>query len=207
MSEAMKNLQTKIGVGADGAFGPNTAKAIAKHFNLSRERGAHLMGQAHHESGGFKRTREGLHYSTPERIMAVWPSRFPTVESAMPYSRNPSGLANKVYANRMGNGDEASCDGRLYCGRGFLQLTGKTNYRSFASDMGIPEVMTDPDLVASTYAMETALWFFNKNNLFDIADKGVNDSTIKSITKRVNGGYHGLDDRIEQTKKIHGWLS
>lgn len=139
--------------------------------------------------------------------MAVWPSRFPTVESALPYSRNPSGLANKVYANRMGNGDEASCDGKLYCGRGFLQLTGKTNYRSFASDMGIPEVMTDPDLVASTYAMETALWFFNKNKLFDIADKGVNDSTIKSITKRVNGGHHGLADRIEQTNEIHGWLS
>ena len=207
MNEAMKNLQTKIGVGADGAFGPNTARAIAKHFSLSPARGAHLMGQAHHESGGFKRTREGLHYSTPERIMAVWPSRFPTVESAMPYSRNPSGLANKVYSNRMGNGDEASGDGRLYCGRSYIQLTGKSNYRSFASDMGIPEVMTDPDLVASTYAFEAALWFFNKNKLFDIADKGVNDSTIKSITKRVNGGHHGLADRIEQTNQIHGWLS
>ena len=73
--------------------------------------------------------------------------------------------------------------------------------------MGIPEVMTDPDLVASTYAFEAALWFFNKNKLFDIADKGVNDSTIKSITKRVNGGHHGLADRIEQTNQIHGWLS
>ena len=207
MNEAMKRLQTKIGVGADGAFGPNTARAIAKHFNLSPERGAHLMGQAHHESGGFKRTREGLHYSTPERIQEVWPSRFPTVQSAMPYSRNPSGLANKVYSNRMGNGDEASGEGRLYRGRSYIQLTGKSNYRSFASDMGIPEVMTDPDLVASTYAFEAALWFFNKNNLFDIADKGVNESTIKSITKRVNGGHHGLADRIEQTNKIHGWLS
>ena len=206
MSEAMKNLQTKIGVGADGAFGPNTARAIAKYFDLSPEKAAHLLGQAHHESGGFKRTREGLHYSTPERIQAVWPSRFPTVESAMPYARNPSGLANKVYADRMGNGNQASCEGSLYCGRGFLQLTGKSNYSNFATDMRIPEILTDPDLVAKTYAIETAIWFFKTNGLFKIAVEGVDEETIRKITKRVNGGYHGLEVRIEQTNKVHGWL-
>ena len=107
----MKLLQAKIGVSADGAFGPNTARAITKYYDLSPNRGAHLLGQAHHESGGFKRTTEGLYYSTPERIQAVWPSRFPTVESAEPYAKNPQGLANKVYSSRMGNGDEASGDG------------------------------------------------------------------------------------------------
>ena len=97
MSEAMKALQSKVGAVADGAFGKNTANAIAKHYDLSRNRAAHLLGQAHHESGGFKRTREGLYYSTPERLMAVWPSRFKTVEDAMPYTKDPQKLANKVF--------------------------------------------------------------------------------------------------------------
>jgi putative chitinase len=200
MSKAMANLQAKIGATADGEFGPNTARAIAKHFNLSPARGAHLMGQASHESGGFKRTRESLYYSSPERIQAVWPSRFPTVEDA----ENPTGLAGKVYAGRMGNENEAQAS--LFIGRGFLQLTGRDNYRSFSSDMGLPKVMTDPDLVADDYAFETALWFFEKNGLFKIADEGVTDDAIKRITRRVNGGYHGLEDRSNQSKKIHTWL-
>ena len=203
MSEAMKILQSKIGVGADGAFGPNTARAICKHYELSTERGAHLLGQASHESARFKLTQENLNYSA-ESMMRVWPSRFPDLASCEPYARNPKALADKVYSNRMGNGKG---EGSLYIGRGFLQLTGKSNYRSFASDMELPEIMTDPDLVSSNYAFETALWFFNKNKLFDIADKGVNEEIIKKITKRVNGGYHGLDDRLEQTNKIYEWLN
>ena len=162
------------------------------------------MGQASHESGGFKRTRESLYYSTPERIQAVWPSRFPTVEDAEPYAKNPTGLAGKVYAGRMGNENEAQAS--LFIGRGFLQLTGRDNYRSFSSDMGLPNVMTDPDLVADDYAFETALWFFEKNGLFNIADEGVTDDAIKRITRRVNGGYHGLEDRSNQSKKINTWL-
>jgi putative chitinase len=206
MSEAMKVLQGRVGVTADGSFGPNTARAITKHFNLPLERGAHLLGQAHHESGGFKRTTEGLYYSTPERIQAVWPSRFPTVDDAKPYAKNPQGLANKVYNGRMGN-SEGSNDGFVFSGKGFLQLTGKSNVRAFANDMDLPEVLDDPDLLANKYAFETALWFFHKNGLFAIADDGVNAETIKRITRKVNGGYHGLDDRVEQTKKIHGWLT
>jgi len=206
MSDAMRNLQTKVGVGADGSFGPNTARAIAKHFGLSPERGAHLLGQASHESGGFKVVREGLYYSTAERIQAVWPSRFATVEDAEPYAKNPSKLANKVYSDRMGNGDESSGDGALFSGKGFLQLTGKSNFREFSSDMRLPGVMINPDDVATEYAFETAQWFFNKNKLFRIADEGVNDDTIKRITRKVNGGYHGLEDRTDQTNKIHTWL-
>ena len=204
MSKAMATLQAKIGSTPDGEFGPNTARKIAKYFNLSPARGAHLMGQASHESGGFKHTRESLYYSSAERIQAVWPSRFPTFEDAEPYARNPNGLAGKVYAGRMGNENETQAS--LFIGRGFLQLTGRNNYRSFAADMGVPEVMTDPDLVADEYAFETALWFFEKNGLFKIADEGVTDDAIKRITKRVNGGYHGLDDRSNQSKKIHTWL-
>ena len=202
MSEAMKKLQDKVGVGADGHFGKNTARAIAKHYELSNERAAHLMGQASHESGGFKLCRENLNYS-PESMMRVWPTRFPDLASTEPYARNPSALADKVYSGRMGNGEG---EGKLYIGRGFLQLTGKNNYREFSSDMGLPDIITDPDLVATDYAFETAMWFFNKNKLFDIADDGVNDDTILKITRRVNGGTHGLLDRTNQTNKIYGWL-
>lgn len=207
MSDAMKKLQEKVGVTADGAFGPNTARAIAKHYDLSPERGAHLLGQASHESGGFKRTSEGLYYSSAERIQAVWPSRFPTVESAEPYAKNPEALANRVYANRMGNGDEASGDGFLWRGRGFLQLTGADNVKRFAADMRLPQVLQDPSLLAEDFAFETAYWFFQANSLWAIADEGVSDDTIKRITKRVNGGTHGLAHRTDETKKIYGWLS
>ena len=203
MSDAMKALQAKVGVTADGSFGPNTARAIAKHYKLSPERGAHLLGQGSHESGGFKLTRENLNYSA-ETMLRVWPSRFKTLADAEPFARNPKALADKVYSNRMGNGEG---EGHIYIGRGFLQLTGKDNYKAFAADMRVPEIMQDPSLVETDYAFETALWFFEKNNLFAIADKGVNDDTIKQITKRVNGGYIGLDHRMKETKKIHGWLA
>lgn len=202
MSEAMKNLQAKVGVTADGAFGPNTARAIAKFYDLSELRGAHLLGQAAHESGGFKLTEENLNYSV-KSMMRVWPSRFPDEDSAFPYARNPQALGDKVYGDRMGNDGE----GYLWRGRGFLQLTGKDNYRSFAQDMSLPEVMDDPDCVEDDYAFETALWYFNKNNLFAIADEGIEEDVIKRITKRVNGGYIGLHERVIETHKIYGWLS
>ena len=204
MSEAMKKLQERCGCTPDGAFGPNTARAIAKHYDLSPNRAAHLLGQAAHESGGFTITKESLYYSSPERICKVWPSRFKTVEDAMPYAKNPKALADKVYSNRMGNSEG---EGHIYIGRGFIQLTGKDNYRSFASDMRVPDVMNDPSLVETDYAFESAMWFFEKNGLFKMADNGIGTDNIKSITKRVNGGTHGLDDRINQTQKIYGWLA
>jgi len=203
MSNAMKRLQEKAGVGADGAFGPNTARAVAKHYGLSPERGAHILGQSHHESAGFKRVSEGLYYSTPERIQAVWPSRFKTVADAEPYAKNPEKLADKVYGGRMGNDGE----GYKWRGRGFLQLTGKDNYSRFAADMNIGSVMDNPDLVEDEYAFDTAVWFFKTNKLFDIADEGVTDAVIRKITKRVNGGTHGLDDREKQTHMIYKWLA
>lgn len=198
MSDAMKKLQQKCGVVADGSFGPNTARAIAKHFKLSAERGAHLLGQASHESGGLKITRENLNYSA-ETMCKVWPSRFKSVAEAAPYARNPKALADKVYSGRMGNGEG---EGHIWIGRGFLQLTGKDNYRSFASDMRLPEVMENPSLVETDYAMETALWFFEKNGLFAIADKGVSDDIIKQITKRVNGGYIGLTTERKKPRRF-----
>ena len=118
MSTAMKLLQAKCGAVADGHFGRNTAKAICKHYDLSAKRGAHILGQASHESGGFKRTKESLYYSTPERIQAVWPSRFKTVDDARPYAKNPEALAAKVYVRKsLGNMTEQ--DAIDFIGRGF----------------------------------------------------------------------------------------
>lgn len=201
--EALKMLQEKCGVTPDGAFGPNTAKAITAHFELSPERGAHLLGQVVHESGTFRYTRENLNYSV-EAMMKVWPNRFPTEESAKPFARNPKALAENVYFGRMGNDSKEKAS--AYIGRGFLQLTGYNNVRAFASDMRVPEVLDNPQLLEEDYAMDTALWFFKKNNLWKICDEGVNDDTIKNLTKRINGGYTGLSHREKETKKIYGWL-
>jgi len=200
---ALKLLQKRVGVAPDGEFGPNTARAIAKHYDLTPKRGAHLLGQAAHESGNFLLSEENLNYS-PEAICRVWPSRFKTLADAMPYARNPEALAEKVYNGRMGN--DKPGDGAKFAGRGFIQLTGKANVRAFAQDIGRDDLVKDPEPIGTELAMESAIWFFEKNGLFVMADEGVNDEVITKITKRVNGGTHGLADRIDKTRKIYSWL-
>jgi putative chitinase len=204
--DALKMLQKTCGVTPDGAFGPNTARAIAEHYGLNANRGAHLLGQAAHESGNFMISEENLNYRA-ETMCRVWPSRFKSEAEAEPYARNPEKLANKVYSGRMGNGSEASGDGWKYAGKGFIQLTGKDNIRAFAEHIGRDSLVDDPSPIADELAMDSAIFFFEKNGLFAMADKGVTDSIIKSITKRVNGGYHGLEDRMDKTKKIYRWLA
>lgn len=204
MSNALKLLQQKCGCSPDGSFGPNTARGIVKHYDLSPERGAHLLGQVVHESGTFKYTKENLNYSV-DAMMKVWPKRFPTEDSAKPYARNPKALAENVYFDRMGNDSKEKAS--LYIGRGFLQLTGYNNVKAFAADMGKPEVLQDPSLLEEDYAMETAIWFFDSNKLWKICDEGVNDDTIKRLTRKINGGYTGLDHRIKETNKIYKWLA
>ena len=203
MSNALKILQEKCGCSPDGAFGPNTARGIVKHYDLSPERGAHLLGQVIHESGTFRYVRENLNYSS-ESMMTVWPHRFPTEESTKPYARNPKALAENVYFGRMGNDTKEKAS--LYIGRGFIQLTGYNNVRAFASEMRVPEVLNNPTLLEEEYAMDTAIWFFDSNKLWKICDEGVNDDAIKRLTKRINGGYTGLDHRIKETNKIYEWL-
>ena len=203
--EALKILQAKCGVTADGAFGPNTARAIADYYKLSPKRGAHLLGQAAHESGNFMISEENLNYRA-STMCRVWPSRFASEAEAAPYAMNPQKLANKVYNGGMGNA-VGSNDGFTFAGKGFIQLTGKDNVRAFAEHIGRDSLVDDPSPIAKELAMDSAIFFFEKNGLFGVADEGVNDDVIKKITRRVNGGYHGLDDRIEKTKKIYGWLS
>ena len=202
MSNALKILQEKCGCSPDGSFGPNTARGIVKHYELSPERGAHLLGQVIHESGTFRYVRENLNYSA-EAMMKVWPHRFPTEESTKPYARNPKALAENVYLdeNRVPEGE-----GHKWIGRGFLQLTGYNNVKAFASDMGKPEVIEDPLLLEEDYAMDTAIWFFKSNNLWKICDEGVNDDVIKRLTRKINGGYTGLEHRIKETNKVYEWV-
>jgi putative chitinase len=203
---SLKNLQTKIGVAADGAFGPGTLKAGMTYYKFTPERAAHFFAQTAHETGGFKAFSENLNYSA-DGLNKIFPKYFKNAgRDANAYARNPEKIANVVYASRMGNGDEASGDGWKFRGRGALQLTGKANYQAFADYLKKPEIMTNPDLVATEFSFESAVFFFDKNKLWDICDKGVNADTILAITKRINGGTHGLDDRKEKTLKYHGWV-
>ena len=202
---SLVNLQQKIGVTADGAFGPGTLKAAANYYKLNRNRAAHFFAQCAHESGGFKAFSENLNYSA-QGLRNIFGKYFPTAELANAYARQPAKIANRVYANRMSNGPESSGDGFAFKGRGALQLTGRANYQAFADYIGRPDVMTNPDLVATELAFESALWFFDRNKLWSICDQGITDAAILQLTKRINGGTHGLDDRKMKTKKFASWL-
>jgi putative chitinase len=200
------NLQKKIGVTADGAFGPGTLKAAASYFKLNKNRAAHFFAQCAHESGNFKAFSENLNYGA-KGLRGIFGKYFPTDAMAKAYERQPAKIANRVYANRMGNGDEASGEGFLHKGRGPLQLTGKNNYRAFGKYIGREqEVLDNPDIVANELGFESALWFFDANKLWGICDQGINDAAILQLTKRINGGTHGLDDRKLKTKKYAAWL-
>jgi putative chitinase len=153
---------------------------------------AAFIGQCYHESGGFKLLKEGLSYSA-ERLTKVWPKRFPTLESAQPYARNEKALANMVYANRMGNRDPASGDGARFCGRGCIQLTGSTAYYQAGKALGV-DLWADPTIVATPeYAALTAGWFWSTHKCNELAEAG---DWVK-LTKVINGGTVGLDDRIK----------
>jgi putative chitinase len=198
-------LQVKCGVNpANGAWGPDTYKAAAKHFGLTNNQAAHFFGQCAHESNNFKAFSENLNYSA-DGLTKIFRKYFPTVASTVGYARTPQKIANKVYSGRMGNGPESSGDGYKFRGRGPIQLTGKQNYQAFSDSIGRPDVMDNPDLVAGELAFESALWFFKKNGLLAIADKGIDRATITAVTKRVNGGTIGIDDRIAKTTQFAKW--
>jgi len=166
---------------------------------------AHFLAQCGHESGGFRLTKENLNYSA-KGLNGTFKKYFPTLESAQPYERKPDKIANKVYGGRMGNGPEASGDGSKFCGRGYIQLTGKDNYTAFGKSIN-EDMSANPDKVASSYALLSAAWFFNKNGLHKMADGGATDAVVTSITKRVNGGTIGLPDRIKHFNEYYKLLS
>jgi len=201
---SLKSLQERAGVAADGAFGPGTMKAGMALLKLSPIRAAHFFAQTSHETGGFKAFSENLNYSA-QGLQGIFGKYFPgTLEES--YARQPEKIANRVYADRMGNGNEASGDGWKFRGRGALQLTGKANYEAFAKYLGNNEVMENPDLVATKYSFESAMFFFERNKLWEICDKGINDAAILALTKRINGGTHGLEDRKAKTYKYYEYV-
>jgi putative chitinase len=166
---------------------------------------AHFLAQCGHESGGFRLTKENLNYSA-KGLNGTFKKYFPTLDSAVPYERKPEKIANKVYGGRMGNGPESSGEGSKFCGRGYIQLTGKDNYTAFGKSIN-EDMTANPDKVASSYALLSAAWFFNKNGLHKMADGGASDAVVTSITKRVHGGTIGLADRIKHFKEYYSLLS
>jgi putative chitinase len=261
----VKKLQTKLGLDADGAFGPGTEKAVkawqaangltadgivgdgtwnkmfgadnttspatipasgfklealkghipesviaqipdtAKAFNITTPlRLAHFLAQCGHESGGFKAVSENLNYSA-DGLKKIFPKYFPGALNES-YARQPEKIAARVYASRMGNGDEISKDGFKFRGRGFIQLTGKSNFSAFDKFVE-DDILANPDLVATKYPLMSAAFFFNNNNLWSICDRGADVATVTAVTKRVNGGTIGLEDRIKHFKEFYSLLA
>lgn len=168
----------------------------------SRARLAHFFAQILHESGCLRYDMENLNYSA-DGLLRTFPKYFRTRADAESCARQPRKIANRVYASRMGNGSEASGDGWKYRGRGLIQLTGKDNYVAFAQWIGDPRVIDDPDLVSSDYAVQSAVYFWDRNGLNRLADA----DDVVGLTRRINGGENGLAHRRELLNKASGLLS
>jgi putative chitinase len=260
----VKKLQSKLGLTADGSFGPKTEIAVkewqtknglkadgvvgdgtwskmfgevikedvviakveglnidhlkghipdsvltqipdtAKKFNITNNlRLAHFLSQCAHESGNFKAVNENLNYSA-QGLRGTFGKYFPST-LAEQYARQPEKIAARVYADRMGNGNEASGEGWKFRGRGYIQLTGKGNYSKFTQFIG-EDCVANPDLVATKYPLASAAFFFDINKLWSLCDKGTTDTDVAAVTKRVNGGTNGLSDRIKHFKEFYNLL-
>jgi len=256
----VKTLQTRLGLSADGIFGPGTEAAVktwqaqngltadgivgdvtwAKMFPAQPASGgsnnsagwlqalkgsvpdaviaqipaiaaitnslrlAHFLAQCAHESAGFTVVYENLNYSA-DGLKAIFPKYFPDPLNQS-YARNPAKIGARVYADRMGNGDEASGDGYTFRGRGYIQLTGKSNYAAFGKSVG-EDTIADPDLVATKYPLASAGFFFDSHEIWTICDGGSTDAVITAVTKKVNGGTNGLADRTQYFNKYYALLS
>lgn len=232
---AVKTWQKENGLLDDGIVGPNTlskmgiiiTESFSNEFNYEKLRGhipnkvldeietvidkfkintplrlAHFLSQCSHESGNFRVVVENLNYSY-SGLKKTFGRYFPN-NLAESYARNPEKIASRVYGSRMGNGDESTKEGWKFRGRGYIQLTGKNNYQKFADSIG-EDVIENPDLVSEKYPLTSAAWFFNKNCL-RICDEGSNYETVKKVTRCVNGGYNGLEDRWKHFNEYYDLL-
>jgi putative chitinase len=173
-------------------------------FNISNVlRLSHFLSQCGHESGSFKLVEENLNYSA-ERLKEKFGKYFPG-DLQLSYAKIPVKIASRVYGSRMGNGDEASQEGYKFRGRGYIQLTGKDNYTSFARFIG-EDTVANPDLVATKYPLASAAFFFNSKRLWTICDKGSTEAVIKELTLAVNAGLNGLPDRIKHFNEYYNLL-
>lgn len=199
----IKEFQSKHGLNPDGLIGKKTLAKMKQVFGISNNvHLAHFLGQIHHETK-FEIDTENLNYSA-KGLGTTFKKYFPTIELANKYANKPILIANKVYANRMGNGDELSGDGWKYRGRGAIQLTGKSNYKDFEKWLKLTDL--NPDDVADKYYWETALFFFEKNKIFSKCTD-LSEKTITTVSKIINGGTNGLEDRISKTKYYYSLLN
>jgi putative chitinase len=188
-----------LALGIEGKWLEPLLETFEKYEINTSKRQACFIGQVMHESGGFKHLVENLNYSA-KGLVSTWPSRFPTLEYAEEFARNPEKIANKVYSGRMGNTEEG--DGAKYIGRGLIQLTGKENYANCGLGLGV-DLLGNPDWLSDPkYAALSAGWFWNKKNLNQYAD--IND--IETMTKRINGGTIGLEDRKAKITMVSKYL-
>lgn len=208
----LQELQQKCGLTPDGAFGPKTFEAGYKKLGISTPiRAAHFFAQVNHETAGFKKFSENLNYTSAESLVRIFRHDYDKnrdraisreeLDFAKTFVGSPQRIANFVYANQNGNGPESSGDGWRFRGRGALQLTGRANYVLFANFMRDPEIIKNPDLVATKYAFESALFFFTRFGIWKECDKGFGTPVITKVSKMINGGVNGLQERLELTHK------
>ncbi len=184
---------------------PHLIEAM-KRFNINSVlRVSHFVSQCAHESNGFYSLQESLNYSA-DALLRVFPKYF-TPETAKEYEHKGEKIANRVYANRMGNDNEASGDGYRYRGRGYIMCTGKDNYQSFGMAIG-EGIVTNPNLLTTnTYASLSSAWYWDSRKLNSIADKGATEQIVKEATRKINGGYIGLSDRLKRFNEIYSLWS
>lgn len=192
------------GVIPDNVF--SQISSVMETFQINTPlRMSHFLAQCAHESENFKTVSENLNYGA-KGLLRTFKKYFPTEATALQYERSPEKIANLVYANRMGNGAEVSGDGFKYRGRGYIQLTGKINYKAF-DKLVVEDIIVNPSLVATKYPLLSAAWFWNSRTLNSLADKGATDVDVSAITKKVNGGVNGLADRLAKFKKFYSILN
>lgn len=199
----LQKFQQKYGLEPDGVIGKITIGKMKQVWQLSHCEVSHFLGQITHETGHFKYEVENLNYSA-EALLKVFRKYFPTWDAAKEVARNPEAIANIVYGGRMGN--EEPGDGWKFRGRGAIQLTGRNNYQLFSVSVDDPCIMDNPDLVIEKYYFESALFYFTSNNLWKLCSE-VDNKTITAVTKRVNGGKNGLEDRMRMTYKYNLMIS
>lgn len=194
----VRELQKSLGLKDDGVIGRITTTEFGKKNKLNAIECAHFFGQCDHETAGFTAFVENLNYSA-EGLLRTFPKYF-NEKTAILNARKPQNIANIAYANRMGNGDPSSGDGWKYRGRTPIHLTGKSNYEEAAKHFGV-DFVENPELTLE-YGFDIALWYFRKNRIFALC-KDLSDKSITAVTKRINGGLNGIEQRIKKTKRYY----
>ena len=202
---AIKDFQTEYGLSVDGIVGEYTLLKIKEVLSIkTNEMLAHFMGQCHVESEGFTTVSDNLNYSS-QGLLGTFPKYFDHITAPM-YQRNPQMIANRAYANRMGNRDEISGDGWEHRGFGLIQLTGKENQDAFSDYINDEKIKLEPSIIATKYPFESAKFYFDSNKIWSLCTS-VTDESITSVSKKVNGGTNGLQARIDATNHYYKLLT